>query len=144
MAEITAVCISQKKGAKKHPVEHVDLVANYGIQGDGHADSQTHRQVSLLAVSSIDKMKKLGLDVKPGDFAENITVEGMDVCHLPLGTRLKLGDEVELEITQIGKECHDRCAIFKQVGTCIMPVEGVFARVVSGGRLKAGNSVLRC
>lgn len=144
MAEIKAVCISDKKGAKKHPVAHVDLITDFGIQGDGHADSQTHRQVSLLAVSSIEKMKKLGLDVKPGDFAENITVEGMDVCRLPLGTRLRLGDDVVLEITQIGKECHDRCAIFKQVGTCIMPVEGVFARVISGGRLKAGNSVLRC
>lgn len=144
MAEITAVCISRKKGAKKQPVEYVDLIAEYGIQGDGHADSKTHRQVSLLAVSSIDKMKKLGLDVKPGDFAENITVEGMDVCRLPLGTRLRLGDAVVLEITQIGKECHDRCAIFKQVGTCIMPVEGVFARVISGGRLKAGDSVSDC
>jgi len=140
-AVVEAVCVSQDKGTKKKDVGRAVLVKDYGIDGDGHASSNTHRQVSLLSVSSIEKMKKLGLEISPGDFAENITVCGMDVFDLPIGTRLKIGDAVLLEITQIGKECHDRCAIFRQVGTCIMPVEGVFARVIQGGEISAGNMV---
>ncbi|MDD5605127.1 MAG: MOSC domain-containing protein [Dehalococcoidales bacterium] len=140
-AIVEAVCVSQVKGTKKSDVGKAVLVSGSGIEGDGHADSRTHRQVSLLSVSSIEKMKKLGLEIKPGDFAENITVSGLEVFSLPIGTRIKIGDEAILEITQIGKECHDHCAIFKTVGTCIMPVEGVFARVITGGEVSTGNTI---
>jgi MOSC domain-containing protein YiiM len=97
--------------------------------------------VSLLAIESIEKMRQLGLEVNPGDFAENLTTQGIDLLSLPLGTRLHIGDEVLLEITQIGKECHTGCAIFQQVGKCIMPEEGVFARVIRGGEVKAGDEI---
>jgi len=143
LARVVAVCTSQKKGTKKTDIGRALLKENYGIEKDGHADSGSHRQVSLLSQSSIDKMKKLGLDVKPGDFAENITVSGMDVFKLPLNSLISIGEEVVLEITQIGKECHDRCAIFKQVGTCIMPVEGVFTRVIKGGFVNRDDVVVR-
>lgn len=143
MPTVTAVCISQKKGEKKHDIGSAVLIADCGMEGDGHASEKTHRQISLLSAASIEKMKKLGLEVAPGDFAENITVEGMNVFELPLGTRLKIGPDAVIEVTQIGKECHDRCAIFKQVGTCIMPVEGVFGRVITGGRIQRGDHVTR-
>jgi MOSC domain-containing protein YiiM len=143
MAKIIAVCTSEKKGTVKEDVREGIFQDNLGMVGDAHADCGTHRQVSLLAMSSIDKMKKLGLDVKPGDFAENLTTEGIDLVSLPVGTRLNVGKEVILEITQIGKECHSGCAIFKQVGKCIMPKEGVFARVLRGGLVKTGDTVLQ-
>lgn len=140
-ATVEAVCVSHVKGTKKQDVGQAFLLADFGIENDGHASSSTHRQVSLLSVSSIEKMKNLGLEVKPGDFAENITVSGFDVFLLPIGSRLKIGKDAVVEITQIGKECHDRCAIFKSVGTCIMPVEGVFARVITSGTVSTGNRV---
>ncbi len=143
MAEVVAVCTSQNKGEKKSNVGSANLVADFGIQGDGHATGESNRQVSLLSISSIEKMKALGLKIKPGDFAENITVKGMDVFELPIGSKLGIGNQVVLEITQIGKECHDRCAIFKQVGTCIMPSQGVFAKVVKGGLVCSGDGVKR-
>ncbi len=114
---------------------------NFGLVGDAHADSGTHRQVSLLAVESIAKMRDLGLEVKPGDFAENLTTEDIDLVSLAVGTRLSVGNQIVLEVTQIGKECHTRCAIYRQVGTCIMPVEGVFAKVIKGGPVSAGDSI---
>ncbi|MFC2003686.1 MOSC domain-containing protein, partial [Chloroflexota bacterium] len=126
---------------KKEAIAEGVLRQDYGLVGDAHADSDTHRQVSLLAVESISKMQRLGLEVGCGDFAENITSEGVDLVSLPVGTRLLIGDEAILEITQIGKECHTRCAIYRQVGKCIMPTEGMFARVIEGGVVKAGDAI---
>ena len=141
MASIIAVCQSEKKGTKKKSVPEVTIKEDFGIMGDAHADCLTHRQVSLLATESIDKMRAQGFDLKPGDFAENITTQGIDLVSLPVGTRVTTGDEVVLEISQIGKECHAACAIRRQVGDCIMPREGIFARVIRGGRVKAGDSI---
>ena len=141
MASVVAVCTSQKKGIKKEPVAKVLIKEDYGVIGDAHADSRTHRQVSLLAMESINKMRSSGFDLKPGDFAENITIQGIDLVSLPVGTRITVGDDVILEMTQIGKECHTACAIRRQVGDCIMPKEGVFARVIRGGRIKAGDPI---
>ena len=142
MAEIIAVCTSEKKGTTKKPVAEVVLKKDYGVVGDAHADIQTHRQVSLLAVESIDKMRAKGYDfLQSGDFAENLTTKGIDLAGLPIGTRLNAGKEVVLEMTQIGKECHAACAIRQQVGDCIMPREGIFAKVIRGGRVKAGDTI---
>jgi len=141
MASVVAVCKSKKKGTKKEAVAEGLFKEDYGLIGDAHADCQTNRQVSLLAMESIDKMRSRGLNLSPGDFAENITTEGIDLLHLPIGTRIFVGDEVILEVTQIGKECHAACAIRRQVGECIMPEEGVFARVVKGGLVKPGDGV---
>ena len=131
MATVLAVCISENKGERKKPVESVELRENHGIVGDAHA-GEWHRQVSLLAQESIDKMRALGLDVNAGDFAENITTSGIDLVNLPIGTRLQISETL-LEVTQIGKECHTRCAIFYQAGDCVMPKEGIFAKVITGG-----------
>jgi MOSC domain-containing protein YiiM len=117
------------------------LEEEFGLAGDAHADCCTHRQVSLLAIESINKMRGAGFDVGPGDFAENLTTEGVDLASLPVGTRLSIGQDAVLEVTQIGKECHTGCAIFRQVGKCIMPKEGVFARVIRGGVVKAGDEL---
>jgi MOSC domain-containing protein YiiM len=141
MANILAVCTSEEKGARKKAVKEAVAKADYGIIGDAHADSGTHRQVSLLSKASIDKIRHLGLEVGPGDFAENLTIEGLELYSLPIGTRFGIGRDVVLEMTQIGKECHDRCAIYKQVGTCVMPLEGVFTRVIMGGRVKVGDEL---
>jgi MOSC domain-containing protein YiiM len=138
-AEVIAVCISTNKGERKTPVAAVELRENHGIVGDGHA-GEWHRQVSLLAMESIAKMQKMGLDVDTGDFAENITTRGIDLPALPVGTRLALGATV-IEVTQIGKECHTRCAIFYQAGDCVMPKEGIFARVLQGGMVKPGDGI---
>ncbi len=141
MAKVIAVCKSDKKGTKKKDVVEGLLKAEFGLVGDAHADCCTHRQVSLLAVESIEKMKALGLELGPGDFAENLTTEDIDLLSLPVGTRISVGNRTVLEITQIGKECHAGCAIFRQVGKCIMPEEGVFARVIKGGKVKAGDKI---
>jgi MOSC domain-containing protein YiiM len=138
-AQIVAVCVSLRKGEKKTPAASVELKAEHGIVGDAHAGAW-HRQVSLLARESIEKMRRMGLDVGNGDFAENLTTEGIDLPALPVGTRLAVG-EAELEVTQIGKECHTRCAIFHQAGDCVMPKEGIFARVLRGGIVAAGDAV---
>ncbi len=141
MASIIEVSISEKKGTKKKAIKEGLLKEDYGLIGDAHAGSDGHRQVSLLALASIEKIQKLGLEVSPGDFAENLTTEGLELFTLPLGTRLSVGQDIILAITQIGKECHDRCAIFKQVGTCVMPTEGVFTRVIRGGKVMAGDKL---
>lgn len=141
MATIIAICRSDKKGTRKEPIPEGLLKEEEGLDNDAHADCNTHRQISLLAMESIDKMRELGLELKPGDFAENLTTEGIELVSLPVRTRLTVGDEVLLEISQIGKECHTKCAIYRQVGECIMPTEGVFARVISGGKVKAGDSI---
>jgi MOSC domain-containing protein YiiM len=140
MARVVAVCISENKGERKTPVDAVELRENHGIVGDAHA-GDWHRQVSLLASESIDKMRALGLDVDSGDFAENITTSGIELVSLPIGTRLQIGETL-LEVTQIGKECHTRCAIFYQAGDCVMPKEGIFARVITGGVIKPGDEVV--
>ena len=139
MAHVLAVCISEKKGERKTPVEAVELRENHGIVGDAHA-GDWHRQVSLLAQESIDKMVSLGLDVKAGDFAENITTSGINLVSLPIGSRLRIGETL-LEVTQIGKECHTRCAIFYQAGDCVMPKEGIFVKVITGGAIRPGDKI---
>ncbi len=141
MPKIIAVCKSKKKGTRKQDVKEGYLNQNYGLTDDAHADCCTHRQVSLMAIESIDKMRNLGLDVGPGDFAENLTTEGIDMVALPVGTELSVGNEAILEVTQIGKECHTKCAIYRQVGQCIMPEEGVFTRVIRGGLVRAGDQI---
>jgi MOSC domain-containing protein YiiM len=133
VSKIVAVCSSEDKGTKKKALDEGVIREDYGLVGDAHADCCTHRQVSLLAKESIDKMRALGLTVGPGDFAENLTTEGIDLVSLPIGTRISIGKEITLEITQIGKECHNPCAIYRQVGTCVMPTEGIFTRVIRGG-----------
>ena len=136
--QIVAVCTSKEKGERKTDVGQAELQEGFGLVGDAHG-GDWHRQVSLLAIESIDKMRAAGLDVGPGDFAENLTTQGVNLYVLPVGTRLRVGDSVLLEMTQIGKECHDRCAIYHQAGDCVMPREGVFATVVSGGLVKSGD-----
>jgi len=141
MAKIIAVCKSKKKGTKKQPIAEGILREDYGLIGDAHADGGTHRQISLLATESIDKMQQLGFKVGPGDFAENFTTEGIDLVSLPVGIYISVGEEVILEVTQIGKDCHTRCAIYRQIGKCIMPQEGVFAKVIKGGLVKSGDAI---
>ena len=141
IATILAVCKSKNKGTKKEPVESGLIKEEFGLVDDAHADCTSHRQISLLAEESIEKMRQMGLRVGPGDFAENLTTRGIDLPALPIGTRLVVGKEVVLEVSQIGKECHTRCAIFQQVGTCVMPLEGVFARVIRGGVVKPGDQI---
>ncbi len=136
---VVAVNVSAGKGERKKSQPGVKLVAEHGIEGDGHAGTG-HRQVSLLAQESIDKMVALGLKVGPGDFAENVTTSGLEVAKLPPGTVLELGEAL-VEITQVGKECHSRCAIYYQAGDCVMPREGVFVRVLRGGRVAPGDTV---
>ncbi|MFH1874506.1 MAG: MOSC domain-containing protein [Pseudomonadota bacterium] len=135
--QIVSINISKTKGEKKKPVAEVELKVDLGLVGDGHA-GLWHRQVSLLGTESIAKIQAKGLAVNPGDFAENITTEGIELFSLPIGTRLKLGKQAEVEITQIGKKCHQGCAILKQTGDCVMPREGVFAKVVKSGKLMKG------
>lgn len=138
---VISINISDKKGVRKKPVAEVLLREEHGIEEDAHASSEWHRQVSLLALESIEKMRKMGLDVKPGDFAENITTEGLNLLSLPVGTKLTIGSSIELEVSQIGKECHTRCAIYYQAGDCVMPKEGIFVRVLKGGRMKTGDTI---
>lgn len=140
MGRIKAISVSREKGTQKLNVPEAELKVDCGIVGDAHA-GKWHRQVSLLAYESIEKMIAMGADVSPGNFAENITTEGIDLLALSPGGRLRLGRTVELEVTQFGKECHSHCEIFRQVGDCIMPREGIFARVIEGGRIRAGDVI---
>lgn len=139
--KVVSINISEKKGMRKKPVQEAEIRTNYGLEGDAHSSSEWHRQVSLLAVESIKKMQDMGLDVKAGDFAENITTEGIDLVSLPLGTRLKIGQDIIGEVSQIGKECHTRCAIYYQAGDCVMPKEGIFIKVINGGKIKIGDTI---
>ena len=138
--EVIAVCSSREKGERKTDVGRGELLQGFGLAGDAHG-GDWHRQVSLLAMESIQKMRDAGLDVGPGDFAENLTTQGVDLFSLPKGTRLHVGRTALLEITQIGKECHDRCAIYHQAGDCVMPREGVFAIVIESGPVTVGDSI---
>jgi len=140
-AKIVSINTSDKKGVRKKPVEQVVMKENYGIEGDGHASEKWHRQVSLLALESIKKMQAKGLKVGPGDFAENITTEGIDLPVLPIGTKMTIGADVEVEVSQIGKVCHTRCAIYYQAGDCVMPKEGIFVKVLKGGIIKKGDEI---
>ncbi len=137
---VVAVNTSITKGMRKQNQESVTLVANHGIQGDSHADG-THRQLSLLGIEDIELMRRMGADVHPGDFAENLTTEGLDLASYPVGTRFRIGDEVLLELTQIGKSCHNGCEIKKLVGSCIMPKKGVFCRILAGGVVRPGDEM---
>ena len=137
---VSATCISEKKGLRKHPVPYVTLKENHGIVGDAHA-ANWHRQISLLADESVDTMRSKGASLNAGDFAENILTKGIDLKSLTVGTRLSVG-ETELEVTQIGKECHHNCEIRKMTGHCVMPKEGVFAVVIKGGIIKPGDTII--
>lgn len=138
--KIISVNISAEKGEKKKNIGKCMLMEGHGLTDDAHA-GPWHRQVSLLAAESIKKIKDMGLDVHAGDFAENLTTEGIDLPSLPVGTTLKIGSGIVMKVTQIGKECHERCNIFYQVGDCVMPREGIFAEVVTGGEVKVGDLV---
>jgi MOSC domain-containing protein YiiM len=140
-AKIVSINVSDKKGVRKKPVNEAVIRENYGIEADAHASDKWHRQVSLLALESIEKMRQMGLNVGPGDFAENITTEGIDLSSLPLGTRMTIGSEVEAEVSQIGKVCHSRCAIYHQAGDCVMPKEGIFVKILKGGRIRVGDEI---
>jgi MOSC domain-containing protein YiiM len=140
-AKVVSINISDRKGMRKKPVEEAVIRTNYGIEGDAHSSSEWHRQVSLLALESIRKMQEMGLDVHPGDFAENITTEGIDLISLPLGTRIRIGQDIVGEVSQIGKECHTRCAIYYQAGDCVMPKEGIFIKVIKGGTIRVDDPI---
>jgi MOSC domain-containing protein YiiM len=142
MAKIVAICKSEEKGTTKKPIGEGILKEAYGLVGDAHADGCTHRQVSLLGMESIDKVRREGFDVGPGDFAENLTTEGVNLVSLPVGTRISVGKDILLEVTQIGKKCHSGCAILQKIGQCIMPKEGIFVRVIRGGRVRAGDRLV--
>jgi MOSC domain-containing protein YiiM len=137
--KILAVCTSEKKGIRKKNVDQAELRPDWGIVGDAHA-ADWHRQVSLLAWESIEKMRALGLNVNAGSFAENITTEGLSLVDLPVGTHLRMGEAL-VEVTQIGKVCHERCAIYYQAGDCVMPREGIFVKVHEGGQVQVGDSI---
>ncbi len=143
MAKIVGVCVSDKKGEKKHDIGEGVLKENFGLVGDAHSCAGWHRQLSMLGTSSIDKMIKLGADVGSGSFAENLTVQDDEfrLYELPIGTQMRVGKDILVEVTQIGKECHSHCAIFQQVGTCVMPVEGIFVRILKGGAVKTGDEI---
>ena len=139
MAQVVSVCISEKKGTKKHPVAEISLRPHHGIVGDAHA-GDWHRQVSLLANESVDRMRKEGLTLAAGDFAENILTEGITLRTLPVGTVLRAG-EVRLEVTQIGKECNNDCEIRRMTGMCVMPTDGIFAVVLNEGVIRPGDQI---
>ncbi len=139
--KIDSIAVSKKKGTRKVQVEEASLIQDHGLKGDAHA-GPWHRQVSFLAAESIELARERGLDVTFGDFAENIATSGIDWPKVPVGTRLQVGDSALVEVTQIGKECHNKCAIYYMAGDCIMPREGIFARVLQGGEIHCGDSIL--
>ncbi|MCE5335039.1 MAG: MOSC domain-containing protein [Desulfobacteraceae bacterium] len=140
--KIRSIAVSKNKGTRKSCVDQAVLLKEHGLEGDAHA-GPWHRQVSFLAAESIGRAREAGLSVDFGDFAENIATEGIDWPRVPIGTLFKLGDSALVEVTQIGKECHKKCAIYYQAGDCIMPREGVFARVLEGGEIHCGDEIVR-
>ena len=138
--KIISIALSKKKGTRKAQVQQATIIKNHGLEGDAHA-GPWHRQVSFLAAESIETARNNGFEVTFGDFAENIATEGIDWKTLPVGTHVRLGDQVLIEITQIGKECHNKCAIYYKAGDCIMPREGVFARVLAEGTIRRGDNI---
>lgn len=141
--KVISVNVSETTGVRKSDVGSCLLIEGRGLSGDAHA-GDWHRQVSLLAVESVDKMRDRGLDVGPGDFGENLTTQGTELVSLPVGTCMRVGEEVLLEVSQIGKECTEPCAIYYQAGDCVMPREGIFAVVVEGGRVSIGDDIVVC
>jgi MOSC domain-containing protein YiiM len=139
-ARVVSVNISSKKGTRKRAVDSAEVLKDHGIKDDAHA-ANWHRQISLLAQESIDKMIAKGLNVGPGDFAENITTAGIDLLALPVGSRVRIGFDAVAEVTQIGKECHNRCAIYYQAGDCVMPKEGIFVKVIDEGVINRGDLI---
>jgi len=139
---VADLCVSEKKGVPKKAVGSAMFIENFGIETDAHASAQTHKQVSLLAAESIEKMRKSGLALRHGAFAENITTSGLDLLSLKPGERITVGKDILLEITQIGKDCHKKCAIYYKAGYCIMPTEGIFARVLKGGVARKGDEII--
>lgn len=139
--KVVAVSTSRTKGVKKRNVSLIHLMKAHGVEGDAHAGAW-HRQVSLLGLESIEKMQALGLSVSPGDFAENITTQGLDLTALEVGARIRIGPGAVLELSQIGKKCHTKCAIFEQVGQCVMPTDGVFFKVIEPGHVRPGDDIL--
>jgi len=139
--KVLAVNTSKDKGTRKTNIQSCALLKDFGLKDDAHG-GPWHRQVSLLANESVEKMKAKGLKVGFGDFAENITTQGLDLVHLPIGTKIWIGDSVLLRVTQIGKECHQRCAIYYQAGDCVMPKEGIFAEVIKEGEVKVGDEII--
>ena len=137
MGKVIAICTSKHKGTLKNEVSEANFIEEFGIEGDAHA-GKWHRQVSLLAFEKIDDFRNKGGNVDFGAFGENLVVDGIELHKLPVGQQLQVG-EVLLEVTQIGKECHDKCAIYYQVGECIMPKNGIFTRVLKGGKVKVGD-----
>jgi MOSC domain-containing protein YiiM len=138
--KIVTVAVSKKKGTRKKIVDEALLIQDHGIEGDAHA-GPWHRQVSFLAAESIEKVHNQGLDVTFGDFAENVATSGIEWLKIPVGTRIRLGDTALVEVTQVGKECHNKCAIYYLAGDCIMPKEGIFARVLRGGKIRPGDAI---
>jgi MOSC domain-containing protein YiiM len=142
IGKVVAISISRKKGIPKSNISSASLLEDHGIEGDAHAGNW-HRQVSFLAIESIEKMRQGGLpNLRPGAFAENLTTEFINMPNFAVGTKIKIGRKSELEITQIGKECHDRCAIYFKVGDCVMPREGVFAKVIKSGEIKINDEIV--
>lgn len=139
MGQVMAVCISEKKGTQKKGISEGHFIEEFGIENDAHA-GKWHRQVSLLSYETIEAFKERGAEIGDGAFGENVIVKGIDLVRLPVGTRLSCGD-ILLEVTQIGKECHSHCEIFKRMGECIMPREGVFAVVLRGGTIQKGDTI---
>ncbi|RJQ86472.1 MAG: MOSC domain-containing protein [Desulfobacteraceae bacterium] len=140
MMKVVSIALSKRKGTRKTPLNEAVLVEGHGLQGDAHAGTW-HRQVSFLASESIESARQKGLEVSFGDFAENIATQGIDWMSLPVGTRLRIGSEAIVEITQIGKECHKKCAIYYSAGDCIMPREGIFAKVLAGGVIRVHDPI---
>ncbi len=140
MGKIVAICISEKKGVQKKDIKRCKLIENHGLEGDAHAGSW-HRQISLLSKEARLVMENKGAKLNDGDFGENLLTEGIDFANIKVGNKLRLGKDALVRITQIGKECHDRCNIYYQVGDCIMPREGIFAEVLKGGEIKIDDDI---
>jgi MOSC domain-containing protein YiiM len=140
MGKIVAICISKKKGVQKRDIKRCKLIENHGLEGDAHAGSW-HRQISLLSKEARLVMENKGAKLNDGDFGENLLTEGIDFANVKVGNKLRLGKDALVRITQIGKECHDKCSIYYQVGDCIMPREGIFAEVLKGGEIKIDDDI---
>jgi len=140
MGKIVAICISEKKGVQKKDIKKCRLIENYGLEGDAHAGSW-HRQISLLSIEGRLVMENKGIKLDAGDFGENVLTEGVNFANIMVGNELRLGGDALVRVTQIGKECHDRCNIYYQVGDCIMPREGIFAEVLKGGEIKIDDDI---
>ncbi|MBK5246451.1 MAG: MOSC domain-containing protein [Peptostreptococcaceae bacterium] len=141
MAKVLSINTSEKKGVIKNSVAEANFLEGKGIEGDAHCGLDDIKQISLLANESVNKMRAMGLELTAGAFAENITTEGIVLKTLPIGTRLRIGDTIQ-EVSRIGKECHTGCAIKQQTGTCVMPTEGIFTKVIKGGTVKSGDEIL--